>query len=106
MSEHDTELEIGRQSEAARLVIESIQPIEDFLKAMGTSMETEEAGFKGNGAVAFTEAVIAWFEAAKEIGLAMEGFAQRLAEVDQEDLKVETVINETFARFLGRLGGF
>jgi uncharacterized protein YukE len=105
MGDHDTELEIGKQTEAAKLVIESIQPIEDLLKAMGTSIEGEQNSFVGDGAVALTEALIGWIEGAKDIGLALEGLAQRLAQVDETDAKVETLVNAQFARYLGRLGG-
>jgi uncharacterized protein YukE len=101
----DTQLRIGAQTEAARLVYEAIEPIQTTLKDLGASLEAASAGFRGAAASGLGEAVQAWFTAAEDLLPTLGHYAQKLVGTDQAEARTESAQLERYARLADRLGG-
>lgn len=101
----DTQLRIGAQTEAARLVYEAIEPIQTTLKDLGTSLEAASDGFRGGAASGLGEAVQAWFTAAGDLLPTLGQYAQRLVETDRAEAGTEAAQLERYAHLADRLGG-
>ena len=101
----DSELQIGQQSQAARFVHQSAQPMQEVLSDLGTALQQDFDGFRGGAAAETVKAVEAWFEGAKQLFTVMEEYSQRLVEVDRTAAATELTTQQGFARFAGRLGG-
>ncbi|QWZ09457.1 WXG100 family type VII secretion target [Nocardioides panacis] len=101
----DTELEIGAQTRAARLVADGAPAIMTVVQDLGTALEGSMSGFRGASAAAFVEAVTAWFEAAQDLGPALTGYAEKLVATDAAAARTETEQDARYQRLAGRLGG-
>lgn len=101
----DTELQIGRQSEAAQLVVAAIEPISTTLQDLATSLQGASAGFKGGAAAGLAQALEAWFTAAGDLVPTLQEYATRLVAVDRTEALTEAQQQERFARLADRLGG-
>ena len=101
----DTQLQIGAQTEAARLVMETMEPIQTTLADLGTALEGASAGFKGAAAAGLAEALQAWFAAAGDLLPTLGEYAQKLVAVDQTEAQTETRQLESYNRLAQRLGG-
>jgi len=100
-----TELQIGRQSEAAQLVVDAIEPIEATLKDLATSLQGSAGGFRGGSAAGLADALEAWFTAAGELLPTLQQYAAKLVAVDRTESVTEVQQQERYARLAGRLGG-
>ena len=101
----ETQLQIGRQSEAARLVVDAVEPIQTTLKDLATSLQGASGGFRGGSAAGLAEALEAWFTAAGDLLPTLQEYAARLVAVDRTEALTETQQQERYARLAGRLGG-
>ena len=101
----DTELQIGRQSEAAQMVVGAIEPIRTTLQDLATSLQGASGGFRGGSAAGLAEALEAWFTAAGELIPTLQEYAAKLVAVDRTEALTEAQEQERFARLAGRLGG-
>ena len=63
----DTQLQIGAQTEAARLVTGAIEPIQTTLQDLATALQGASPGFQGGAAAGLGEALQAWFTAAGDL---------------------------------------
>lgn len=101
----ETQLQIGRQSEAARLVADAVEPIQTTLKDLAASLQGASGGFRGGSAAGLAEALEAWFTAAGDLLPTLQEYAARLVAVDRTEALTETQQQERYARLAGRLGG-
>ena len=101
----DTQLELGAQTEAARIVVGTLQPIQTALQDLGSSLQTSSEGFKGGAAAGLGEAVEAWFSAAGDLLPTLQDYARNLVAVDTTEARTDQAGQERFARLAGRLGG-
>ena len=101
----DTQLQIGRQSEAARTVADAIEPIQTTLKDLGSSLQGATGGFRGGAAAGLGEALEAWFTAAGDLLPTLQEYATKLVAVDRAEAHTEATQQERYARLAGRLGG-
>ncbi len=99
------ELTIGRQATAALTVQESVTVLNTYLRELSDAIEVGATGFKGGAAAGFGEAVGAWFESARQLGPALEQYAEALATVDREHGHNEQDQAGAYARLADRLGG-
>ena len=100
-----TELQIGRQSEAAQLVVDAIEPIETTLKDLATTLQGASPGFQGGAAAGLGEALQAWFTAAGDLLPTLGEYATKLVAVDRTEAETEVRQQQSYARLAGRLGG-
>ena len=100
-----TELVIGQQATAAETVTAATATYQQVLQALADNLQAQSAGFAGQAAAGFAEAVGAWFEVAVRLSPALEGYAAALAQVDLEHGENETKVVSTFSHLAGRLGG-
>src|SRR3954463_14779421 len=101
----ETQLQIGRQSEAARLVADAVEPIQTTLKDLAASLEGASGGFRGGSAAGLAEALEAWFTAAGDPLPTLQEYAAGLVAVDRTEALTESQQQERYARLAGRLGG-
>lgn len=101
----DTQLQIGAQTEAARLVHEAIEPIQETLSDLGKTLEAASAGFTGGAAAGLAEAVQAWYTAAQDLLPTLGEYAQKLVAVDQTEARTESERLSSFSNLAERLGG-
>src|SRR4051794_4300548 len=101
----ETQLQIGRQSEAARLVADAVEPIQTTLKDLAASLQGASGGFRGGSAAGLAEALEAWFTAAGDLLPTLQEYAARLVAVDRTEALTETQQQQRYVRLAGRLGG-
>ena len=91
---------------AAQAVSEAIDPLQQTLRDLGTTIETEAGtGFKGQAAAGFGEAVNEWFAVAISLSPILEAYSSHLMFVAQEHSTNDTeqVVRNT--QMQDRLGG-
>lgn len=98
-------LEFHQLERAAHTVAAGVPPLNDLLAELSGSVETAATGFRGQAATGLGEALGAWFEAAAELGPALEGYAQALMTVANEHLVNEHRQTESYSQLAQRLGG-
>ncbi|WP_435747283.1 WXG100 family type VII secretion target [Nocardioides sp. SYSU DS0663] len=99
------ELSVGQQTTAALTVQEAVTTFNTCLQRLSDGVASGGQGFRGNAAAAFGEALTAWFEAAAELGPALQQYAAALATVDAEHSHNEVAQVDSYARLGDRLGG-
>lgn len=100
----DTQLQIGKQSEAARQAHAAAQSLGETLSDLGTSLEGHFDGFRGGAAAATVEAVQAWFEGAQQLFTVLQEYAEKLVDVDKAENATETAAQARFTHLAARLG--
>lgn len=91
---------------AAQAVADAVEPVQKTLSDLGATIETEAgAGFKGQAAVGFGEAVNEWFQVATTLGPILEGYAQSLQYLAQEHATNDVAQAERAGQLADRLGG-
>lgn len=100
----ETQLVIGEQAAAARVVVAAMEPLRTQLKALSDAAQSASSGYVGGSANACAQALGAWFEAAGNLLPVMEQYAADLAQVDQTELRTEERQQASFARLAARLG--
>ena len=101
----DTQLQIGAQSEAARLVIGAVEPIQTTMQDLAASLQGASSGFRGGAAAGLTDALEAWFTAAGELPAILQEYATKLVAVDTAEAETEVAQQQSYARLADRLGG-
>jgi uncharacterized protein YukE len=99
------ELNVGEQTTAAQTVQDAIPDLNRYLRDLSDSVAASAAGFQGQASTAFGEALSAWFEAAADLGPALETYAAALATVDREHGRNDAAQQDAYGRMVGRLGG-
>lgn len=97
----DTRLELGAQSRAAKLVLDSLTGTGDTLSQLGHTLEGSMEGFRGEAAGGFAEAVDEWFKAAGSIPRVLAEFATKLVETDKSEGQTDSVQQSIYAKRLG-----
>lgn len=90
---------------AAQAVADAVDPLQTTLRDLGADVETAAAGFKGQAAAGFGEAISAWFDVAVTLGPILEGYSQSLAYVAQEHATNDHQQAVNAGRLMDRLGG-
>lgn len=91
---------------AAQAAADAVEPLQETLRALGATIETEaEAGFKGQAAAGFGEAINEWFDVAITLGPILEGYSQNLMYVAQEHAANDVAQAERSGQLADRLGG-
>ena len=91
---------------AAQAVAEAIEPLQTTLSDLGSTIETEAgAGFRGQAAAGFGEAINAWFDVAVTLGPILDGYAQSLMYVAQEHQTNDVAQADRASQLTERLGG-
>ena len=90
---------------AAMAVADAVEPLQSTLRDLGADVETAAAGFKGQAAAGFGEAISAWFEVAITLGPILEGYSQSLMYVAQEHATNDHQQAVNAGRLMDRLGG-
>lgn len=90
---------------ATLAVAEAIEPLQSTLRDLGADIESAAAGFKGQAAAGFGEAVTAWFDVAVTLGPILDGYAQSLAAVAQDLATTDRDRAVEADRLTDRLGG-
>ena len=101
----DTQLQIGAQTEAARLVTGAIEPIQTTLQDLATALQGASPGFQGGAAAGLGEALQAWFTAAGDLLPTLGEYATKLVAVDRTEAETEVRQQQSYARLADRLGG-
>ena len=101
----DSQMQIGQQSQAARFLHQSAQPLQETLSDLGTSLQSDLDGFRGGAAAETVKAIEAWFEGAKQVFTVLEQYSTNLVAVDRTEAATELATQQGFARLAGRLGG-
>lgn len=76
-------LELGAQTQAARLIVDRLPEIDGVLKGLASTVEAQAAGFKGGSSAALVEALRGWFTAAQKVTPLLGDYAASLAAVDE-----------------------
>ena len=91
---------------AAQAVAEAVEPLQTTLSDLGADIETAAgAGFRGQAATGFGEALTAWFEVAVSLRPILEGYSQSLMYVAQEHATNDHQQAVNAGRLTDRLGG-
>ncbi len=90
---------------AAQAVADAVEPLQTTLRDLGADVETAAAGFKGQAAAGFGEAIGAWFDVAITLGPILEGYSQNLMYVAQEHAANDHQQAVDAGRLTDRLGG-
>ena len=90
---------------AAAAVADAVEPLQTTLRDLGADIEAAAAGFKGQAAAGFGEALGAWFEVAVSLGPVLEGYSQSLSYVAQEHATNDHQQAVNAGRLTDRLGG-
>lgn len=70
---------------AAQAVADAVEPMQKTLSDLGATIEAEAgAGFKGQAAAGFGEAINEWFNVAITLAPILEGYSQNLMYLAQE----------------------
>jgi WXG100 family type VII secretion target len=91
---------------AAQSVAEAVEPLQETLRSLGATIESEAgSGFKGQAAAGFGEAINAWFDVAVTLGPILDGYAQNLMYVAQEHATNDVQQADRAGQLADRLGG-
>jgi uncharacterized protein YukE len=91
---------------AAEAVAAALEPLQTTLKDLGATIETDAgAGFKGQAAAGFGEAVNEWFTVAMTLGPVLEGYSQSIMYVAQEHATNDVEQATRSGQLADRLGG-
>lgn len=91
---------------AAQAAAAAVEPLQKTLSALGATIETEAgAGFRGQAAAGFGEAINEWFNVAITLGPILEGYSQSLMYVAQEHATNDTEQAVRAGQLADRLGG-
>ena len=91
---------------AAQAAADAVEPLQQVLRDLGATIESEAgAGFKGQAAAGFGEAINEWFNVAVTLGPIMEGYSQNLVYVAQEHATNDVAQAERAGQLADRLGG-
>jgi len=90
---------------AAVAAADAVEPLRTTLRDLGADVETAAAGFRGQAAAGFGEALSAWFEVAITLGPILEGYSQNLLYVAQEHATNDHQQAVDAGRLTDRLGG-
>ena len=91
---------------AAQAVAEAVEPLQQSLRDLGATIETEAgAGFKGQAAAGFGEAINEWFDIAVTLGPILDGYAQSLMYIAQEHQTNDVAQAQRAGQLTERLGG-
>ena len=91
---------------AAQAVADAVEPLQETLRELGATVETEAGqGFKGQAAAGFGEAVNEWFNVAVTLGPILEGYSQSLTYVAQEHATNDVEQAQRAGQLADRLGG-
>ena len=91
---------------AAQAVAEAVEPLQQSLRDLGATIETEAgAGFKGQAAAGFGEAINEWFDIAVTLGPILDGYAQSLIYIAQEHQPNDVAQAQRAGQLTERLGG-
>jgi WXG100 family type VII secretion target len=91
---------------AAQAVADAVEPLQETLRGLGATIETEAGqGFKGQAAAGFGEAINEWFNVAITLGPILEGYSQSLMYVAQEHATNDVAQAERAGQLSDRLGG-
>jgi len=90
---------------AAQAAAEAVEPLQETLRELGATIETEAGkGFKGQAAAGFGEAINEWFNVAITLGPILEGYSQSLMYVAQEHATNDVAQAERSGQLADRLG--
>ena len=91
---------------AAQAVADAVQPLQETLRELGATVESEAGrGFKGQAAVGFGEVVNEWFDVAVTLGPILEGYSQSLMYLAQEHATNDVEQAQRAGQLADRLGG-
>ena len=91
---------------AAQAVADGVEPVQTTLQTLGADIEAAAAaGFRGQAAAGFGEAISAWFDVAVTLGPILEGYSQALVGVAQEHATHDVHQADRYSRISDRLGG-
>lgn len=91
---------------AAQAVADAVEPLQQTLRDLGATIETEAGkGFKGQAAAGFGEAVNEWFNVAVSLSPILEAYSQNLMFVAQEHSTNDTEQAVRASQLQDRLGG-
>lgn len=91
---------------AAQAVADAVDPVQQTLRDLGATIETEAAtGFRGQAAAGFGEAVTEWFDVAASLGPILEAYSSNLMFVAQEHSTNDTEQAVRASQLQDRLGG-
>ncbi len=91
---------------AAQAAADAVEPLQETLRELGATIETEAGkGFKGQAAAGFGEAINEWFNIAITLGPILEGYSQSLMYVAQEHATNDIAQAERAGQLSDRLGG-
>lgn len=90
---------------AALAVADAVEPLQSTLRGLGGDIEAATAGFKGQAAAGFGEAITAWFDVAVMIGPILDGYSQALIGLAQEHATNDQQVAVNTGRLQERLGG-
>nr|WP_253943200.1 hypothetical protein [Nocardioides sp. zg-1308] len=91
---------------AAQAAADAVEPLQETLRELGATIETEAGkGFKGQAAAGFGEAVNEWFTIAVTLGPILEGYSQSLMYVAQEHATNDVEQATRAGQLADRLGG-
>lgn len=101
----DTDLELGAQARAAGHLIDAIGPVDTTIRDLANAIEAGSGGFKGASAAGLSEALTAWFTAARELSPTLGEYAAKLVQVDVSAAESDRRAMDAFGRISGRLTG-
>lgn len=91
---------------AAQAAADAVDPLQQTLRDLGATIETQAgAGFKGQAAAGFGEAINEWFSIAVTLGPILEGYSQSLVYLSQEHATNDTQQAVNAGNLTTRLGG-
>ena len=91
---------------AAQAVADAVDPLQQTLRDLGATIETESGkGFKGQAAAGFGEAVNEWFDVAVSLSPILEAYSRNLMFLAQEHSTNDTEQAARASQLQDRLGG-
>ena len=91
---------------AAQAAADAVDPLQQTLRDLAATIETQAgAGFKGQAAAGFGEAINEWFTIAITLGPILDGYSQGLMYVAQEHATNDTEQAAKAGNLTTRLGG-
>ncbi len=91
---------------AAQAAAEAVGPLQETLRTLGATIESEAGtGFRGQAAAGFGEAINAWFDVAVTLGPILEAYSQDLVHLAQEHATNDVAQAERAGLLADRLGG-
>ena len=91
---------------AAQAAADAVEPLQKTLSDLGATIETEAgAGFRGQAAAGFGEAINEWFNVAITLAPILEGYSQSLMYVAQEHATNDAEQATRAGQLADRLGG-